>query len=387
MNADISPEQQQLKTLSLLYVEDDHDARAQFSIFLSRSVGTLIIATNGNEGLEAFRNHAPDIVLTDIIMPKMDGLSMAGEIRRIAPSVPIIAITAFDEVDYLMRAITLGIDKFVFKPVRGNNLLECLHECVRRMGTGEHTWLDSMKETDDEQAGQNGISALIAGAVVEQYDRVSHDLSACASLAKHEAESAGVNFDFHLEMEKCYKEAYELGEMFKILGIDFSEKLQHGQVAPVIQSSIEEAISGRSVDFSIDLPENLPEISFIVHLVQLVFSGLAHNAAEAMPSGGSLNLAIESIEIHEQESTPLRPGGYIRCTLSDTGTGIPEDLLPKIFTPYFTTKKGSGSSRTGLTLALCRIIIVNMGGIITAESTPGKGSLFRVWLPASARKL
>jgi len=126
-------DQNYLKTIKVLYVEDDDDTRKQFSEFLSRLVGTLITTANAAEGLEAFIKHSPDIVITDILMPEMDGLAMAVKIRKIAQKVPIIAVTAFEQTDYMMRAINIGIDKYVIKPVDSDLLLEGLLECVRRL--------------------------------------------------------------------------------------------------------------------------------------------------------------------------------------------------------------------------------------------------------------
>jgi len=91
--ADNGLDQNYLKTLTVLYVEDDDDTREQFSEYLRHPVGTLITAGNGAEGLEAFITYAPDIVITDILMPLMDGLTMSCEIRGRAPQVPIIVLT------------------------------------------------------------------------------------------------------------------------------------------------------------------------------------------------------------------------------------------------------------------------------------------------------
>lgn len=120
-----------LKTLKVLYVEDDADTRKQLSEFLRRQVGTLITASDGAKGLEAFLEHAPDFVITDILMPVMDGLAMAAEIKRVAPSVPIIVLTAFEMPDYLKRAELIGIDRYVTKPVNSFRLQESLLECAQ----------------------------------------------------------------------------------------------------------------------------------------------------------------------------------------------------------------------------------------------------------------
>jgi len=125
--------QNYLKTLTILYVEDDADTRRQFTDFLRRPVATLITASDGVKGLEAFLEHSPDIVITDILMPFMDGLAMAAEIKRVAPSVPIIVLTAFEMPDYLKRAELIGIDKYVTKPVNSLRLQESLLECAQHL--------------------------------------------------------------------------------------------------------------------------------------------------------------------------------------------------------------------------------------------------------------
>lgn len=122
-----------LATLKVLYVEDDEDTRKQISQFLRRAVGTLITAENGAEGVEAFTSHSPDIIVTDIMMPEMDGLAMARAIRQISSKVPIIALTAFEQTDYMRSAINIGFSMYVIKPVNSEQLLEGLFVCASRL--------------------------------------------------------------------------------------------------------------------------------------------------------------------------------------------------------------------------------------------------------------
>ena len=117
-----------LKSTSVLYVEDDVDIREQLSRFLERRVGKLYISTNGQEGLEAWRRHKPEVVVTDIMMPVMDGLRMSGAIRLENPSVPIIVTTAFNETDFFLKSIDLGIDKYVIKPINTELLLQAIRK-------------------------------------------------------------------------------------------------------------------------------------------------------------------------------------------------------------------------------------------------------------------
>ncbi len=120
-----------LSDLSLLYVEDEADIRTQLSQFLQRRVGRLLTASNGQEGLALFLEHGPDFIITDILMPEMNGLAMIEAIRQIDPDVPIIITTAFNDNHYLIKAIDLGVDAFIVKPVKIKHLLAQLLKCVK----------------------------------------------------------------------------------------------------------------------------------------------------------------------------------------------------------------------------------------------------------------
>lgn len=124
---------EELRKLVVLYVEDDEGIRAEVAHFLERRVARLLTAADGEEGLRAFESERPDIVLTDIQMPVMDGLSMAGQIRATRADVAIVLITVFEDTDHFQQAIELGVDGYVLKPVRLDQLLETLHRCVDRL--------------------------------------------------------------------------------------------------------------------------------------------------------------------------------------------------------------------------------------------------------------
>ncbi len=119
-----------LKQCSVLYVEDDRFTRDEMSFFLEQTVGTLYLAANGKEGLEIFREHRPDIIITDVQMPVMSGLEMLREIRRIDPDVPVVVTTAFNETNYLLTAINNGANRYLLKPI---NLKE-LHAVLEELG-------------------------------------------------------------------------------------------------------------------------------------------------------------------------------------------------------------------------------------------------------------
>ena len=116
--------------------------------------------------------------------------------------------------------------------------------------------------------------------------------------------------------------------------------------------------------------------------MEQIIMNMAVNARDAMPNGGELTIATANIHIDEDmawrhpESTP---GSYIRLMVSDTGTGMSDEVKAKLFDPFFTTKAvGQG---TGLGLATCIGIIRQTGGFIDVDSVPGKGTTFQIFLP------
>jgi DNA-binding NarL/FixJ family response regulator len=122
-----------LASLRVLYVEDDTAAREATGEFLRRRVGQLTTAKDGAEGLIRFLAGGADLVITDILMPNMDGLAMAAAIRERGAAVPIVVTTAFEQADFLARAIQVGIDHYVLKPIQADRFEFALLSCTHRL--------------------------------------------------------------------------------------------------------------------------------------------------------------------------------------------------------------------------------------------------------------
>ncbi|HEG8455572.1 TPA: response regulator transcription factor [Campylobacter jejuni] len=117
---------QECKELIILVVEDDVKARESMINILSERFSKVIGAQNGDEGLKKFKKFKPDLVITDIAMPIMDGLDMAREIKEISDDVPIVVLSAYSEKERLLRSIDIGIDKYLIKPVDIEELFKVL---------------------------------------------------------------------------------------------------------------------------------------------------------------------------------------------------------------------------------------------------------------------
>ncbi|EHB2872550.1 response regulator transcription factor [Campylobacter jejuni] len=117
---------QECKELIILVVEDEVKARESMINILSERFSKVIGAQNGDEGFKKFKKFKPDLVITDIAMPIMDGLDMAREIKEISDDVPIVVLSAYSEKERLLRSIDIGIDKYLIKPVDIEELFKVL---------------------------------------------------------------------------------------------------------------------------------------------------------------------------------------------------------------------------------------------------------------------
>ena len=115
-----------LKNLSILYVEDEEMIRQNAVEYLSRICDNVLEARNGIEALEVYKKHKPDIIISDIKMPKMNGLEFATVIRKIDKNTPIVMATAHTETNYLLKAVELQLVKYIVKPITSTKLQEAL---------------------------------------------------------------------------------------------------------------------------------------------------------------------------------------------------------------------------------------------------------------------
>jgi len=142
----------------------------------------------------------------------------------------------------------------------------------------------------------------------------------------------------------------------------------------------------RNIVISCALPRDLWTVLADATQMHQVFMNLCVNARDAMAEGGKLRIVADNIELDEgmaKLNPEAKPGPYVRVSVADTGTGIPKENIPLIFDPFFTTK--SLAKGTGLGLSTVLGIVKSHSGFISVYSDLGKGTTFRVYLPATGR--
>jgi PAS domain S-box-containing protein len=140
----------------------------------------------------------------------------------------------------------------------------------------------------------------------------------------------------------------------------------------------------RNIEVECNAPGDLWPVKADATQLHQVLMNLCVNARDAMPRGGTLSVTAGNVRLTEAEArlNPLaKPGLYVVVTVADTGEGIPQEIIDRIFDPFFTTKPvGQG---TGLGLSTVLAIARNHGGFVTVDSEPGRGTVFKVYLPAA----
>jgi two-component system sensor histidine kinase/response regulator len=119
-------------SISMLIVEDEKVTREVIVVMISRKFPDVAtyIAENGKVGVELFKEHAPEIVITDIQMPVMDGIEMAGEIKSLNAGTKIIVLTAFDSTDFYEKFKEIGFHDFLPKPIDFGKLFAAIEKCL-----------------------------------------------------------------------------------------------------------------------------------------------------------------------------------------------------------------------------------------------------------------
>ena len=142
------------KNIKILYVEDDEIARENGIEYLENYFELIYDASDAIKALQLYEKYKPDIIITDIQMPKLNGLEFVKRIRQKDKKTQIIIITAFCDKDYLMKAIELQLVKYLVKPVREKEFEEALFLCINSLENDEsnivkldnHTYFDTFNK-------------------------------------------------------------------------------------------------------------------------------------------------------------------------------------------------------------------------------------------------
>jgi len=238
------------------------------------------------------------------------------------------------------------------------------------------------KRAEDELIRMKKLESLgtFARGVAQDFDALLTAILRNIFLAKLSADEEDKILEEGLAIaEKAGLQAKELAHKLITFAkggypVRHPEKLE-----PILMRALK-AKTKDGVEYRISIPPDLWTVNVDAKQIYQVFENILQNALDAMPDGGRVEVKAENTT-EEEETGILKPGRYVRVSFRDSGTGIKEEDLPRIFDPYFTTK-GSRGRGVGLGLAVTYSILKNHEGHIAVTSTPGEGTVFQLYLPA-----
>jgi len=351
-----------LKNISLLYVEDEGEIASLMQELLEDDLKELYIARDGKEGLEMYRKHKPDIVLSDIYMPELNGLKMSEIIKEEFPEQPIVLLTAFGNIDDLEQAINIGIDKYISKPIQSQEQLNIpLRKIAKTISDKKE--LESLSKHVQHQSKYAAIGEVL-GLITHQWKQPLTAISAhICSMQIKQAFGELQEKDMIELMEYSSERIKYLNETIN----DFKDYLKPKEApkAFILSDRLHNinSLHGDKI--------RLKNINFIYPQVDITLIGyqnkllhvlvnIANNACDAFDE-----TIIEDryiiIDIEELEEN------NIQISIKDSAGGIDEDIIDTIFEPYFTTKDEDHG--TGLGLYMAREFVVgHMQGSITVAN-------------------
>ena len=420
----------------ILLTEDSPTQAEHLRLLLEAEGYRVEVVTNGREGIERVQSAPPDLIISDIVMPEMDGYAFCRAVKSAERTrrIPFVLLTEWNTPADFIKGLRDGADNFIGKPFEDDYLRERVRRIfenldLRRQGRldveitlnaggrqltinpDKQQMIELLFSTLEDLVRTNGRLEA-AQKIVEEYAHdlelkvherteqllqteklaamgqllagVAHELNnplsvviGQASLLRHAAGEGPAA----VRAEKIAQAAERCGRIVKnflALARQRPPERQQVRLNQVVEEAVEllaYQLRVDDVEVALDVAPDLPDLWADPHQLHQVIVNFLTNASQAM----RVTPPPRSITI----TTRFDPAqARVHLRVADTGPGIPPEVQRRIFEPFFTTKPpGQG---TGLGLSLCHGIIEGHGGSIQAESVPKGGAVFLVELPVAA---
>lgn len=242
------------------------------------------------------------------------------------------------------------------------------------------------KRAEEERLTTVKLESLgtLAGGIAHDLNNILTVISGNIGLAQLDAPAQNGNLlSFLAKAGQAAQQATRLSSQLLTFSKGGAPLKKVASIGDLLQQAAEFSLRGSKLRAAIEIEDHLAKAEIDVGQVEQVINALMINAREAMPNGGSVSICAENLQIDEKSALPLTPGRYIKVAIADRGPGIPPELAPRIFDPYFTTKPTS----SGLGLAISYSIIKKHGGFLHLEDNSSGGATFAFYLPAARGKM
>ncbi len=378
--------------LTVLYVEDNDEVRESTITLLEDFFSNIDWAINGEEGLEKYNKyyndngHYYDIVITDINMPKMDGIEMTQALLRLYEEQMVVVISAHNESEYLQRLINVGISNFILKPIEINQLKKIVIRILRSLQnkrliqeqyaeiqTINHDLKLAKEEAEYASLQKSQFLANMSHEIRTPLNAITGFISLL-----HDKETDAEKIKY-LKVIKSSSDSLlqiisDILDISKIesgkLEIDPVDFKPYEELLSVVELFQEKAAQ-KGIVLKINYSDEIPEVLFSDALrIKQILLNLLSNAVKFTPKGSSI------------ECTIWYTSGRLHIQVKDYGIGISKEKHKDIFEPF--SQAESSTTRTyggtGLGLAISVKLIQLLNGELTFKSEEGRGSTFTFFI-------
>jgi PAS domain S-box-containing protein len=360
------------------------DSSSSISIMSTDLDQNILFWNKGAENIFGYKSEEiVGIKKTDILYPGEEEKALVEDIRSLMRKNKRAITSEIREVAKDGRKLWINLNLTPRFDEKGN--------VIGILGIGEDITERKRLENQLRQDEKMKAIGTLAGGV-------AHDFNNILSAIIGYTEIAALQISEESKAKESLKEVLNAGRRARDLVkqiLAFSRKGEQERIPMQIGPIVKEALKllRSSLPTTIEIRQNIESDTGIVDAdptqIHQILMNLCANASHAMgEEGGILEVEIANVRLGSSDSElthfDITPGNYLRLTVSDTGQGMPREVLERIFEPYYTTKeRGEGN---GLGLSVVHGIVKSYGGTVTAYSEPGKGSTFHVYLPVIEEK-
>ncbi|GAB5560139.1 MAG: hypothetical protein SynsKO_17860 [Synoicihabitans sp.] len=338
----------------------------------------IVTASNMTEAKQRSETGKFDVIIGDWALSDSPGVSILRSFEEFAPGIPVVAVLPSDAPDLVLEVLKEGAADYVSREdIQGTSLLS---RAIRYV-------VDRRRIEEQMRHAQRMESlGVLAGGI-------AHDFNNLLMVVRGNAELQGRLPAGSPKLARTSQQILSAADRAASLTrqlLSFSRrerlhlnKLNCNDMLEEFSRMIQRLL-GQTVELTLKLTDEPLEVMGDPSLLQQVIMNFAVNSRDAMPDGGELVIQTEAFEISPERREgvpPAGPGSYMKMSLTDTGSGMPPDVVERIFEPFFTTKEvGRG---TGLGLSTAFGIVQQHRGVIEVQSEIGVGTTFTVLIPRS----
>lgn len=360
----------------ILIIDDDQVITEGFKELLSKHGYNVECAADEREAIYALKEKPYNVVLTDIVLKETTGIELIPKIRELSKDADIIMVTAYPSAESSVQCFRAGASDYLIKPIRKEELLHSIERCQHsKEEAKELIVLKRLKETTEKSSREKNLFLMqVSHDIHKIMDSIIgyNNLMLKTPINDKQAESLNA-----IKSSSCFLR--NLADNILDVARIESEAIQFKHEPFLLDEAIEDiarilypSVKDKPVQFSYEIDKEIPKklIGDVDRLKQILLN-LLSNAAH-FTERGEINLKARLMTI-------LGSGCHVFFIVKDTGPGIKKDRQMDIFKPLFQSSKSSGPHRQsyGLGLWICKILVENMGGLISVHSAIGKGSEFR----------